>query len=209
MVKISIFDYGAGNIFSLKSSLQRNGADEVQIINNLDFDSTSDKIDGIVLPGVGNFDPAIISINKCKSGFSKIIEKNIPILGICLGMEMLFEKSEEGQLAGLDIIKGEVLSLPKNLVKIPHIGWNCLEITDKNSKLFEGVPNGSWVYFVHSYYTTPKNSDIITSKSNYGINIPASIEVNNIYCTQFHPEKSSTTGEKMIKNFVKICKRSK
>ena len=124
-------------------------------------------------------------------------------------MEVLFEKSEEGQLAGLDIIKGEVLSLPKNLVKIPHIGWNCLEITGRNSKLFEGISNGSWVYFVHSYYTTPKNSDIITSKSNYGINIPASIEVNNIYCTQFHPEKSSTTGEKMIKNFVKICKRSK
>lgn len=209
MVKISIFDYGAGNIFSLKSSLQRNGAEEVQIINYLDFDNTSDEIDGIVLPGVGNFDPAIISINKCRSGFSKIIEKNIPILGICLGMEMLFEKSEEGQLAGLDIIKGEVLSLPKNLVKIPHIGWNCLEITGRNSKLFEGISNGSWVYFVHSYYTTPKNSDIITSKSNYGINIPASIEVNNIYCTQFHPEKSSTTGEKMIKNFVKICKRSK
>jgi imidazole glycerol-phosphate synthase subunit HisH len=209
MVKISIFDYGAGNIFSLKSSLQRNGAEEVQIINYLDFDDTSDGIDGIVLPGVGNFDPAIISINKCRSGFSKIIEKNIPILGICLGMEMLFEKSEEGQLAGLDIIKGEVLSLPKNLVKIPHIGWNCLEITGRNSKLFEGISNGSWVYFVHSYYTTPKNSDIITSKSNYGINIPASIEVNNIYCTQFHPEKSSTTGEKMIKNFVKICKRSK
>jgi imidazole glycerol-phosphate synthase subunit HisH len=209
MVKISIFDYGAGNIFSLKSSLQRNGAEEVAIINDLDLDSSLDDLDGIVLPGVGNFDPAIISINKCRSGFSKIVEKNIPILGICLGMEMLFEKSEEGQLAGLDIIKGKVLSLPKNLVKIPHIGWNCLDITDKDSKLFEGVPNGSWVYFVHSYYTTPKNSNIITSKSNYGINIPASIEINNIYCTQFHPEKSSTTGEKMIRNFVEICKRSK
>ncbi|VFJ14103.1 imidazole glycerol phosphate synthase subunit HisH [Candidatus Nitrosocosmicus franklandus] len=209
MIKVSIFDYGAGNIFSLKSSLQRNGADEVKITNYLDFDSISDEIDGIILPGVGNFDPAIISINKCRAGFSKIIEKNIPVLGICLGMEMLFEKSEEGKLAGLDIIKGEVLSLPKNLVKIPHIGWNCLEITEKDSKLFEGVSNGSWVYFVHSYYTTPKDSDIITSTSNYGINIPASIEVNNIYCTQFHPEKSSTTGERMIKNFVKICKRSK
>ncbi len=94
------------------------------------------------------------------------MEKNIPVLGICLGMEMLFEKSEEGQLAGLDIIEGEVLSLPKNLVKIPHIGWNSLEITDNKSKLFEGIPNKSWVYFVHSYYTAPKNSDIITSRSN-------------------------------------------
>jgi len=205
MVKISIFDYGAGNIFSLQSSLQRNGA-QVSIIN--DFEESSE-VDGIVLPGVGNFDPAIISINKCKTGFSRFIEKNIPLLGICLGMEMLFEKSEEGQLAGLDIIEGEVLSLPKNLVKIPHIGWNSLEITDKKSKLFEGIPNKSWVYFVHSYYTTPKNSDIITSKSNYGVHIPASIEIDSIYCTQFHPEKSSTTGEKMIKNFINICKRSK
>lgn len=177
MVKISIFDYGAGNIFSLQSSLQRNGA-QVSIIN--DFEESSE-VDGIVLPGVGNFDPAIISINKCKTGFSRFMKKNIPVLGICLGMEMLFEKSEEGQLAGLDIIEGEVLSLPKNLVKIPHIGWNSLEITDKKSKLFEGIPNKSWVYFVHSYYTTPKNSDIITSRLNYGGHIPASIEINSIY----------------------------
>ena len=209
MVKISIFDYGAGNIFSLKSSLQRNGAEEVTIINDLSLDKSIDEVDGIVLPGVGNFDPAIISINKCKSGFSKFIEKNTPILGICLGMEMLFERSDEGHLAGLDIIKGEVLSLPKNLVKIPHIGWNCLEITKTHSKLFDGVSNKSWVYFVHSYYTTPKNSDIITSRSNYGVYIPASIEINSVYCTQFHPEKSSTIGEKMIKNFINICKRSK
>jgi len=206
MVKICIFDYGAGNIYSLQSSLQRNGA-KVSVIN--DFDQEAEDADGIVLPGVGNFDPAIVSINKCKSGFSKFLENNIPILGICLGMEMLFEKSEEGKLAGLDIIKGQVLSLPKRLVKIPHIGWNSLEIIDKKSKLFEGVPDKSWVYFVHSYYTTPRNSDIITSESNYGINIPASLEIDNIYCTQFHPEKSSTVGERMIKNFVKICKRSK
>lgn len=205
MVKISIFDYGAGNIFSLKSSLQRNGA-HVTIINNLD---ESTEVDGVVLPGVGNFDPAIISINKCRTGFSKFIEKGIPVLGICLGMEMLFDKSEEGELSGLEIIKGEVVSLPKSLVKIPHIGWNSLEIIDRKSKLFEGIPNHTWVYFVHSYYTMPKNSDIITSTSNYGIHIPASIEVNSIYCTQFHPEKSSTIGEKMIKNFISICERSK
>jgi glutamine amidotransferase len=206
MVKICIFDYGAGNIYSLQSSLQRNGA-KVSIIN--DFGQEAKDADGIVLPGVGNFDPAIVSINKCKAEFSKFLGNNIPILGICLGMEMLFEKSEEGKLAGLNIIKGQVLSLPKRLVKIPHIGWNSLEIIDKKSKLFEDVPDKSWVYFVHSYYTTPKNSDIITSESNYGINIPASIEIDNIYCTQFHPEKSSTVGERMIKNFVKICKRSK
>jgi glutamine amidotransferase len=206
MIRIAVFDYGAGNIFSLESSLKRNGVN-VLVIN--DFNDLIENFDGLILPGVGNFDPALSSVYKCKKKFLNYIEKNIPILGICLGMEMLFEKSEEGNLEGLKIIKGEVVSLPKSLIKIPHIGWNNLEIVNEKSKLFEGIPNQSWVYFVHSYYTTPKNSDIITSRSNYGVHIPASIEINSIYCTQFHPEKSSTIGEKMIKNFINICKRSK
>jgi imidazole glycerol-phosphate synthase subunit HisH len=124
-------------------------------------------------------------------------------------MEMLFEKSEEGNLEGLKIIKGEVLSLPKSIIKIPHIGWNNLDIVDGKGKLFDGVPNNSWVYFVHSYYTVPEDANVITARSNYGISIPASIEKDNIFCTQFHPEKSSKIGEKMIKNFIKICAGSK
>ena len=206
MVKISIFDYGAGNLFSLESSLERNGA-MVSIIK--DFNSVTEDFDGLILPGVGNFDPALISINKCKRKFLNYIDKSIPILGICLGMEMLFETSEEGNLKGLKIIKGNVLSLPKNMIKIPHIGWNNLDIVNEKSKLFEGIPNDSWVYFVHSFYTVPKDASIITARSNYGISIPASIEKDNIFCTQFHPEKSSITGEKMIKNFIKICEQSK
>jgi glutamine amidotransferase len=206
MVKISIFDYGAGNIYSLESSLKRNGA-QVSIISHLN--NSAEEFDGLVLPGVGNFDPAITSINRYKNRFLGYVKQNIPILGICLGMEMLFEKSEEGKLEGLRIIDGQVLSLPKDIVKIPHIGWNNLRIIESNSKLFEGIPNNSWVYFVHSYYTHPKNEQIITAKSNYGIQIPASIEINNIYCTQFHPEKSSKIGERMIKNFIRICERSK
>ena len=164
MIRISIFDYGAGNIFSLESSLKRNGA-KVSIIN--DFNDVIEDFDGLVLPGVGNIDPALISINKCRKKFLNCIEKNIPILGICLGMEMLFEKSEEGNLEGLKIIKGEVLSLPKSMIKIPHIGWNNLDIADGKGKLFEGVPNNSWVYFVHSYYTVPEDAYIITARSNY------------------------------------------
>ena len=124
-------------------------------------------------------------------------------------MEMLFETSEEGNLKGLKIIKGNVLSLPKNMIKIPHIGWNNLDIVNEKSKLFEGIPNDVWVYFVHSFYTVPKDASIITARSNYGISIPASIEKDNIFCTQFHPEKSSIAGEKMIKNFIKICEQSK
>ncbi len=111
MIRISIFDYGAGNIFSLESSLKRNGA-KVSVIN--DLNNVIEDFDGVILPGVGNFDPALISINKCRRKFLNCIEKNIPILGICLGMEMLFEKSEEGNLEGLKIINGEVLSIPKN-----------------------------------------------------------------------------------------------
>jgi glutamine amidotransferase len=206
MIRIAIFDYGAGNIFSLKSSLKRNGAN-VLVIN--DFNDVIENFDGLILPGVGNFDPALLSVYKCKKKFLNYIEKNIPILGICLGMEMLFEKSEEGNLEGLKIIKGEVVSLPKSLIKIPHIGWNNLEIVNEKSKLFEGIPNNSWVYFVHSYYTVPKETNIITARSNYGISIPACIEKNNIFCTQFHPEKSSEIGERMMKNFIKICTQSK
>jgi glutamine amidotransferase len=206
MVRISIFDYGAGNLFSLESSLKRNGA-MVSIIK--DFNGITEDFDGLVLPGVGNFDPALTSINKCKRKFLTYIDDNIPVLGICLGMEMLFEKSEEGNLEGLKIIKGNVLSLPKNMIKIPHIGWNNLDIVNEKSKLFEGIPNNSWVYFVHSFYTAPKDASLITARSNYGISIPASIEKDNIFCTQFHPEKSSIIGEKMIRNFIKICERSK
>jgi len=206
MVKIAIFDYGAGNIYSLESSLKRNGA-QVSIISHLN--DSQEEFDGLVLPGVGNFDPAITSINKCKSRFLGYLKQNIPVLGICLGMEMLFEKSEEGNLEGLKIIKGEVVSLPKSLIKIPHIGWNNLEIVNEKSKLFEGIPNNSWVYFVHSYYTVPEEISIITARSNYGISIPACIEKNNIFCTQFHPEKSSEIGERMMKNFIKICTQSK
>jgi len=204
MTRISIFDYGAGNIFSLESSLQRNGA-KVSVINDID---NMEDYDGLVLPGVGNFDPALKSINKCKTKFLKGLDKNVPILGICLGMEMLFEKSEEGHLEGLKVFDGEVKALPI-IVKIPHIGWNNINIIKKESELFAGIPNNSWVYFVHSYYTLPEDESIITTKTNYGISVPASLEKNNIFCTQFHPEKSSLVGEKMIKNFIKICSHSK
>jgi glutamine amidotransferase len=95
------------------------------------------------------------------------------------------------------------------IVKIPHIGWNNINIIKKESELFAGIPNNSWVYFVHSYYTLPEDESIITTKTNYGISVPASLEKNNIFCTQFHPEKSSLVGEKMIKNFIKICSHSK
>lgn len=201
MVKVAIFDYGAGNIFSLKSSLEKNGA-EVNVITNLD---KMNGYSGLLLPGVGNFDPAIKSLSASKVAFEDLAKKQVPVLGICLGMEMFFEKSEEGKLGGLGVLGGEVVILP-NKLKIPHMGWNDLQVK-KPSILLEGVKEGSWVYFVHSYRVKPKNEDIVKADSDYGISVPAVIESGSLLGTQFHPEKSGKTGAQMIKNFLRTCKK--
>jgi glutamine amidotransferase len=201
MVKVAIFDYGAGNIFSLKSSLEKNGA-EANIITDLD---RMNGYSGLLLPGVGNFDPAIKSLSSSKVAFEDLAKKQMPVLGICLGMEMFFEKSEEGKLGGLGVLGGEVVILP-NKFKIPHMGWNDLQVK-KSSVLLEGIKEGSWVYFVHSYRVKPKNEDIVKADSDYGISVPAVIESGALFGTQFHPEKSGKVGAQMIKNFLRTCKK--
>jgi len=201
MVDVAIFDYGAGNIFSLKNSLEKIGA-AVDVITNFDKPNI---YSGLLLPGVGNFDPAIKSISKSKTDFHNYIQDGTPVLGICLGMEMFFEKSEEGNEKGLGVIDGEVIILPPSL-KVPHMGWNDLEIK-KSGKILEGVKNGSWVYFVHSYRVKPHSNDIITAESDYGIKVPAVVEQDNFFGTQFHPEKSGTVGKIMLKNFLDVCKK--
>ena len=200
MVDVAIFDYGAGNIFSLKTSLEKNDAN-VDIITSFD---QSKEYDGLLLPGVGNFDPAIRSIRDYSAlGFNDFVKDKIPVLGICLGMEMFFQQSEEGKEKGLDIMNGEVVMLPNDM-KIPHMGWNNLEIT-KYSKILEGVDNNSWVYFVHSYRVKPNNEDIIVANADYGIKVPAVVEDKLFFGTQFHPEKSGKIGSLMIKNFLNVC----
>jgi imidazole glycerol-phosphate synthase subunit HisH len=139
----------------------------------------------------------------------KTIDQGMPVLGICLGMEMLFNKSEEGTLEGLKILDGEVIMLPKQKVKIPHMGWNNIEITNKESKLLEDIENSSWVYFVHSYHVSQKNKSIVAANSQYGINVSALIEKDNLFGTQFHPEKSGIVGSTIIKNFLKVCAKKK
>ena len=201
MVSVAIFDYGAGNIFSLKNSLEKAGA-SVDVITNFD---KPNEYSGLLLPGVGNFDPAIHRIRDfSKTQFQDYVG-NVPVLGICLGMEMFFEKSEEGKEKGLGIIGGEVIILPSSM-KVPHMGWNDLEIK-KPGKILEGVDNGSWVYFVHSYRVKPHSNDIVTAESDYGIKVPAVVEQDNFFGTQFHPEKSSSVGKIMIKNFLDVCKK--
>jgi glutamine amidotransferase len=202
MVSVAIFDYGAGNIFSLKNSLEKVGA-SVDIITTFD---KPNHYSGLLLPGVGNFDPAIKSIHeKSKVEFTDYVKENTPVLGICLGMEMFFEKSEEGQEKGLSVIDGEVIELPSSM-KIPHMGWNNLEIK-KSGKMLVGVDDGSWVYFVHSFRVKPDSNDVITAESDYGIKVPAVVEKNNFFGTQFHPEKSGEVGSIMIQNFLDECRK--
>jgi glutamine amidotransferase len=201
MVSVAIFDYGAGNIFSLKNSLEKTGA-TVDVITTFDDPNT---YSGLLLPGVGNFDPAMNSIRSfSKTQFQEYVD-NMPVLGICLGMEMFFEKSEEGKEQGLNVIDGEVIILPPSM-KVPHMGWNNLEIK-KPGKILEGIKDGSWAYFVHSYRVKPNSDDVITAESDYGIKVPAVVEYENFFGTQFHPEKSSTVGKIMLENFLKECKK--
>jgi len=201
-LKVAIFDYGAGNIFSLKNSLEKNDA-QVDIITSL---NKSKEYSGLLLPGVGNFDPAVRSIRDYSStDFKDYVGESIPVLGICLGMEMFFAKSEEGREQGLNVINGEVVLLP-NTMKVPHMGWNNLEIKRQNNFL-DGIDDGSWVYFVHSYMVKTKETELIVADTDYGIKVPAVIEQKNFIGTQFHPEKSGKIGSLMLNNFLSECKK--
>ncbi len=203
MSKIAIFDYGSGNIFNLKKSIESMGS-EVHVISN--FNSIQ-YYDGLFFPGVGNFDPAIkklVDNKNSKKSFRDILTE-LPIFGICLGMELLFEKSEEGIENGLDMIEGDVIHLPTTMI-VPHMGWNNILI-EKQNDLLDGIDNNSWAYFAHSYMVRPKKTEIVYAKSDYGAKIPAIIAHHNLFGTQFHPEKSSVTGIKILQNFLRMCKK--
>lgn len=199
MTHLAIFDYGAGNIFSLQNSLERAGA-TVDVITAL---GGATKYDGLLLPGVGNFDPAVRKI--AGDEFREHVGGTMPVLGICLGMEMLFERSQEGSEDGLGVMGGQVVVLPSSM-KVPHMGWNNLAIR-RHGRLLDGVDDGSWVYFVHSYMARPKDDSVVTAESDYGIMVPAVVEQGNYFGTQFHPEKSGSVGRTMIQNFIWECKK--
>lgn len=205
MTRIAIFDFGAGNLFSLHQSLLRNGAQTVDIIRTLDG---LEKYDGLVLPGVGNFDSAISSMQKDAVTLNTAVNDGLPILGICLGLEMLFNKSEEGILDGLKVLEGEVLMLPRKRVKVPHMGWNNLRIVMTDCRLLKGIPQDSWVYFVHSYHIEPKDKKLVAATTDYGSKLPVVIERYNLFGTQFHPEKSGKIGAQIMKNFVNVCEKN-
>ena len=202
---IAIIDYGVGNLFSLSSSFNAIG-EETVVTGDKNIIAKADKL---VLPGVGAFKDAVLKLKESKLDtlIKSEVEKGKPLLGICLGMQMLFNKSYEyGEHEGLGLIPGEVVpmenTLPKNL-KIPHIGWNALEIKN-NSPILKYVKTGDCVYFVHSYWAKT-NAEFISSTTEYGIDITASVEYGNVFGCQFHPEKSGKVGLNILKAFCELA----
>ncbi|MEM2924879.1 MAG: imidazole glycerol phosphate synthase subunit HisH [Methanocellales archaeon] len=201
MPKAVLINYGVGNLYSIKRSLERIGfnviiSSDKQILSGMD---------AIVLPGVGNFRAGAEKIKKIKSELFEAVRKGIPILGICLGMQLLFEASDESPGKGLSILSGRVVRLPES-VKIPHMGWNTLEDI-KPIDILDGLGEEDYFYFAHSYHAVPVNNDIIAAKTEYGTKFTSVITQKNIFGVQFHPEKSGKSGEQLIKNFRKILKR--
>jgi glutamine amidotransferase len=202
---IAIVDYGAGNIKSVEKALQFLGA---EVVVTADGDEILGA-DGVILPGVGAFGDAMGRLRA--GGLDRIlceaVKKGMPFLGICLGLQLLFESSEESPgVEGLGILQGKVVKIPETAgLKIPHMGWNSLEFGTPAGRLFEGLPKLPYVYFVHSYYLQAKEQEIVTATTEYGVKIHASIEKGNVFACQFHPEKSGEVGLRMLQNFLRIA----
>ena len=201
MHKIGLIDYGMGNIHSVTKSLESLG-EEIILINNFNESKTCK---AIILPGVGAFDPAMINLANTDliTDLKNWIKNGKSFLGICLGLQLLFESSDEGKVQGLGILKGRIQKIP-NLVnqRIPHMGWAELIPTKPNTILDQEELN-NWVYFVHSYHAIPDDNNIISAQVNYGSEkLTAMIENDNLVACQFHPEKSGKTGEKFLKRWL-------
>jgi glutamine amidotransferase len=202
---IAIIDYDAGNIKSVEKAVSILGEKAI-ITRDADTILSSD---GVILPGVGAFGDAMQKLKDygLVDVIKKVVDQNIPFLGICLGLQLLFDSSEESPgVEGLHLLKGRVRRIPANPdIKIPHIGWNNITFPSEG-RLFKGIPEGSFVYFVHSYYLEAEDESIVKAVTEYGTRIHASVEKGNVFACQFHPEKSSDVGLKILKNFIDITK---
>ena len=201
---IAIIDYDAGNLKSVEKALIHLG-EEVVITREKKLLLEADKV---ILPGVGAFEDAMEKLHKYDlvNPIKEIVGKNTPFLGICLGLQLMFERSDESEhdVPGLGILPGEILKIPaKDDLKIPHMGWNSIKIKE-GAKLFKGLEENPYVYFVHSYYLKAKNDADVAATTEYSTLIHASVERGNIFACQFHPEKSGETGLKILKNFAEL-----
>ena len=200
---IAIIDYDAGNIKSVEKALLKLGQ-EVKITADAEEILAADKV---ILPGVGAFGDAMENLKKrgLDAVIHQVAEKGTPFLGICLGQQLLFESSDEAPgVEGLGLLKGQIRKIPAaEGLKIPHMGWNSLHL-EHNGRLFEGVKEQSYVYFVHSYYLQAQEEEIVKASTEYGTHIHASVEKGNVFACQFHPEKSSEVGLKILENFVNL-----
>jgi glutamine amidotransferase len=201
MVEAAIIDYGVGNLFSIECALKRIGL-RVRLASS---PQELGKIDAAVLPGVGNFKIASKNIQPLKSAIVELLEKGVPLLGVCLGMQLLFEESEESEGEGLHLLRGRVMGFPQS-VKTPHMGWNTLKILRQN-ELLNGIDEDSYFYFVHSYYPAPEDQRVAIAKTEYGVDFTSVLASGNIYATQFHPERSGKDGALILRNFAEIVKR--
>lgn len=200
---IAIIDYDAGNLRSVEKAFQALGQPCVVTRDHGEIR----RADRVILPGVGSFGVAMEQLKKYELDkvIREVTEEKKPFLGICLGLQLLFEGSEESEgVEGLHLLDGRILRIPdKEGLKIPHIGWNSLELTNQG-RLFEGLPEQPYVYFVHSYYLKAADEAIVKAKTEYSVQIHASVEKDHIFACQFHPEKSSAVGLQILKNFAKI-----
>ena len=200
---IAIIDYDAGNLKSVEKALQFLGQ---ECVITRDFHEIK-KADKVILPGVGSFGDAMSQLRKFELDkvIREVAAEQKPFLGICLGLQLLFESSEETPgVAGLGILPGEIVKFPETPgFKIPHIGWNSLELTN-NGRLFKDIDQQAYVYFVHSYYLKAREEEIVKAKTNYITDFHSSVEKDNVFACQFHPEKSGDVGLKILDNFANI-----
>ena len=204
---IAIIDYDAGNTKSVEKAILSLGEEAVLTRDpNVILGA-----DGVILPGVGAFGLAMDKIRAygLEDVIHKVVEQQIPFLGICLGLQLLFDESEESPgVKGLSLLKGKIRRLPEEGQKVPHIGWNNLKYPN-SGRLFQGIPEDTFVYFVHSYYLEADDPAIVTATTEYGTLIHASVEQGNVFACQYHPEKSSSAGLHMLQNFVNLTRKAR